>query len=90
VLVSRSREPLERLGNAHSGRVKIVPGDLGNLSLRLGKKAVDVAISAWGRLDGLVVNHGRLNPVQRVSMADPVQWRETFDVNLFSAVEIVR
>lgn len=88
VVVSRSAEPLERLRSAHASQVEILAGDLADLSL--GQKAVDAAVKRWGGVDGLVVNHGRLEPVERIADADLDGWRAAFDVNYFSAVAVVR
>jgi NAD(P)-dependent dehydrogenase (short-subunit alcohol dehydrogenase family) len=55
----------------------------------LSKKAVDLALDRWGRLDGVIVNHGALDPVKKVADSSPEEWREAFDVNVFSAVGLV-
>lgn len=68
--------------------MEVLAGDLSDLSL--GAKAVELAASRWGRLDALIVNHGTLEPVKKVADTEPQEWRETFDVNVFSAVSLVR
>ncbi|KAF2086650.1 NAD(P)-binding protein [Saccharata proteae CBS 121410] len=88
VVVARSREPLDRLRNEYPGQVQVLSGDLADFSL--GKKAVDLALDAWSKLDGLIVNHGVLDPVKRIADADPEEWRKAFDVNVFSAVAMVK
>jgi len=67
--------------------VEILAGDLTDLSL--GQKAVDLAIQRFGRLDGLVVNHGAVEPVQKIVDADLNEWKEAFDLNVFSAIAMV-
>lgn len=67
--------------------MRFVAGDLADFAL--GQKAVDLAVSEFGRLDGLVVNHGILEPVTRVRDSEAEAWRRNFDVNFFSAVAIV-
>jgi NAD(P)-dependent dehydrogenase (short-subunit alcohol dehydrogenase family) len=67
--------------------VEYLAGDLADFSL--GKKAVDLAVSKFGHLDGLIVNHGVLNPVKRISETDAKEWSEAFDINVFSAIAIV-
>jgi NADP-dependent 3-hydroxy acid dehydrogenase YdfG len=37
----------------------------------------------------LVLNHGLLGQVGKISEADPQQWKETFDVNFISLVAFV-
>lgn len=87
VVVSRSKEPLEQLQSQYKEQVEVLAGDLADLSL--GQKAVDAAVSRWGVLDGLIVNHGRLEPVERIADANLEEWRGAFDVNYFSAVAMV-
>lgn len=55
----------------------------------LAKKAVELALDRWGRLDALVVNHGTLDPVKKVADGSVEEWRGAFDVNVFSAVGLV-
>ena len=87
-MVARSREALEKLQNKYDGRVEVLAGDLGDLSL--GQRVVDLALKKWGRLDGLVVNHGKLEPVERIADAHIDEWQRSFDVNVFSAIAMVR
>ncbi len=42
-----------------------------------------------GRLDGLIVNHGTLEPVQRIVDADMEEWRKSLEINVLSAVAMV-
>ena len=54
-------------------------------------EVVRTAQSKWGRLDGIVINHATLEPVGRVASDANVEgWQEAFNVNLFSAVALVR
>jgi len=88
VVVARSKEPLEKLSSDYPEQVKVLTGDASNHAL--GQEACDLATSTWNRLDGLIINHGVLDPVQRISDVDPEAWKQLFDVNLFSAVAMVR
>ena len=87
-MLARSKPALEDIQSISPGRISILPGDLSDLSL--GQQAVDIALSKYGSLDALVVNHGILGEVNKVADSDPVGWRETFDVNFFSVVACVR
>lgn len=71
-----------------SERVEVLAGDLG-ADFSLAKKAVELAVGRWGRLDALIVNHGGLDPVKRVADSSPEEWRRAFDGNVFSAVGLV-
>lgn len=85
--VARSREALENLSKQYPGQVEVLAGDLADLSL--GQKAADLAKSKWQRLDGVIINHGILDPVKRVANVEAEEWRQLFDVNVFSAVALV-
>lgn len=87
VVVARSQQPLEDLQETAEGQVKVLAGDLGDMAL--GQQAVDLAVSSWGRLDGLVINHGQVEPVERVVDADVEGWKRSFDLNVFSYVAMV-
>ncbi|KAK8179202.1 hypothetical protein BC567DRAFT_208249 [Phyllosticta citribraziliensis] len=86
VVVARSKEPLERLRAEHPDRVLTLSGDLADFSI--GARAAEIATSTWGRIDGLVVNHGVLEPVKKISDTDADEWRTAFDINVFSAVSL--
>ena len=51
---------------------------------------MDLAVKTWDRIDGLIVNHGILNPIKRIANTQADEWREAFDVNVFSAVALVK
>jgi NAD(P)-dependent dehydrogenase (short-subunit alcohol dehydrogenase family) len=89
VLVSRTEGPLNGLKDrATPGSIAVVPADLTNLGA--GAAIVEAAIQKYGRLDGLIVNHGTLGPVNRLSESTAQDWREAFNVNFFSAVDLVK
>ncbi|KAK5020624.1 hypothetical protein LTR16_001052 [Cryomyces antarcticus] len=88
VVVARSQKPLQELSDRYPGQVEVLAGDLADASL--GPKAVQMASSKWGKLDGLIVNHGVLAPVKRISQAEVEEWRQAFDINVFSAVSLVK
>lgn len=88
VVVARSEQPLRELEQQYTGQVAVLTGNLADLSL--GAKAVELARNYWQRLDGLIVNHGVLDPVKRVADSSAEEWREAFDVNFFSAISLAR
>ncbi|KAJ5885369.1 hypothetical protein N7495_009879 [Penicillium taxi] len=88
VVVARSVEPLQKLKEQYGTQVEVVNGDLSDFSLA--QNAVDAAIKTFGQLDGLVLNHGILGQVGKVSDTDPEQWRQGFDVNFFSLVAFAK
>ena len=88
VVVARSVEPLQKLKEQYSKQVEVLNGDLADFSLA--QKAVDTAIKTFGQLDGMVLNHGLLGQIGKISEADPQQWKEGFDINFISLVAFVR
>ncbi|GKZ29940.1 hypothetical protein AbraIFM66950_007171 [Aspergillus brasiliensis] len=88
VVIARSREPLEKLKEQYSNQVAVLNGDLADFSL--GQKAVDLALKSFGRLDGMVLNHGMLGQVGKVKDADFEQWKHGFDVNFISLVAFIK
>lgn len=88
MVVARSREPLQKLKDEYSKQVEILNGDLADFSLA--QQAVDLALKSFGRLDGMVLNHGILGQVGKIADADPEQWKQGFDVNFVSLVAFVR
>lgn len=88
VILARSNEPLEKLRTENPKQVRTLAGDLNDFAIA--QKAVDSAIENFGRLDGLVVNHGAMFGVNTVADCDIDEWRKMFDINYFSAVAFVR
>lgn len=88
VVVARSEQPLRDLEKQYSGQVAVLSGDFADLSL--GQKAVDLAKDYWKRLDGVIVNHGTLDPVKRLADSTAEEWRASYDINLFSAVSLAK
>ncbi|GKZ33139.1 hypothetical protein AbraIFM66950_002923 [Aspergillus brasiliensis] len=88
VVMARSAEPLQKLKDQYPTQVEVLTGDLADFSL--GQKAVDLALKSFGRLDGLVLNHGMLGQVANVAEADPEQWQRGYDVNFISLVAFVK
>ena len=85
--VARSKAPLEELKSKHPQQVQFVVGDLAKFSLA--QETVDLSLKEFGRIDGLIVNHGVIEPVSTVGNSEPEAWREAFDINFFSAVAFV-
>ncbi|GMG14244.1 unnamed protein product [Aspergillus oryzae] len=73
-----SVEPLQKLKEQYNKQVEVLNGDLADLSI--GQKAVDLALKSFGRLDGMVLNHGVLGQVGKIAQADPEQWKHGFDI----------
>jgi NAD(P)-dependent dehydrogenase (short-subunit alcohol dehydrogenase family) len=48
-----------------------------------------LALQEFGRLDGLVVNHGILTPIKRIEDSTVEEWKKIYDANLWSALALV-
>lgn len=82
VLASRSAAPLEELKLSAPDRVEYSAGDLSDPSFI--RKAIDLAVSRFGRLDGLILNHGILGQVKRIVDLEFEDWSSCFQTNFFS------
>ena len=88
ILVARTEAPLRELENQYPKQVVVLTGDLSDFSL--GEKAVKLASQKFGQLDGLIINHGMLDPVKRVGDSSAEEWRKAYDTNFFSAVALTQ
>ena len=84
----RDQAALEKLKSRFTDQVEIMAGDLGS-DFDLPRQACATVISSFGRLDGLIVNHGTLGDVHKIADADPIKWQKTFDINFISVVAAV-
>lgn len=75
------------LSERNDGRMQYVVGDI--VKADTAKRAVGLAIERWGRVDGLVINHGTVSPVARIADANVDEWTEGFNINVASAVRLV-
>jgi len=78
---------LEELRISYPKQVRTLASDISDPSLP--KKAIEYTLKEFGSLDGLILNHGTLEPVGRVADSDLNSWKIGFDVNFFSAVAFV-
>jgi NAD(P)-dependent dehydrogenase (short-subunit alcohol dehydrogenase family) len=87
VAVARSKSPLEQLAAESPDQVLPLAEDLS--SLTAGKSIVEHTLQKWKRIDGVVINHGTLDPIKRVANTSAEEWRTTFDINVFSGISLV-
>ncbi|CAK7224444.1 hypothetical protein SBRCBS47491_005553 [Sporothrix bragantina] len=88
VLVARAEAPLAALKKEFPERVAYAAADATDYKALV--SVVDLAVSTFGRVDGLVINHGVLAPVQRLADADLDAWKRLYDINVFSALAIAK
>ena len=87
VLIARTEQPLQELRTKYPDQVLVLAGDLADRSLA--EEAVDGAVNKFKALDGLIINHGMMEPVTKIENSDIADWKKLFDVNFFSAVAFV-
>lgn len=87
LLIARTEAPLLKLREKYGRRAKILIGDATDPKLPM--IAIEETLLSFGRIDGLIVNHGVVAPVTRIVRAELDDWRKGFDINFFSAVEFV-
>ena len=59
------------------------------LEVKAAERVTMLAVKTFGRLDGLIINHGTLGNVKRIADATIEEWRMIYDINFFSAVAFV-
>lgn len=88
VVLARSKDLLDKLSDEFPGQVSVLAGDMNDLSIA--QKAVDLAVHAFGGLDGVIINHGTMDPVARIENCKPEEWGKLLNINVISAVAFVR
>ncbi|KAK2609160.1 hypothetical protein QQS21_002242 [Conoideocrella luteorostrata] len=86
VLAARSAEPLESLKRAYPGQVEYVAGDMADAEMP--GKLTGQAVKSFGKLDGLVINHGLLVS-EKFEKTSIDTFKKLYDVNVFSCVVMV-
>ena len=85
---ARTQTPLEELKAQYPKQVAVLAGDMGDFATA--QQLADLAIREFGQIHGLVFNHAVFDPATRIENAKAEDWRRHFDVNLFSAITLVR
>ena len=87
ILLARSDAPLQELKSKYPQQVRVVAADLSDAAIA--EQTISSTL-AGAQIDGLVLNHGTLEPVTRVADGSVEAWKKGFDVNFFSAVAWVK
>lgn len=69
------------------GRIGVCLGDV--TKAETSQNAVKLAVSSFGQLDAVIANAGVLDPVGPISDAVVGNWKNLYDVNFFSVVDLV-
>lgn len=51
-------------------------------------KLTNLALSSFGQVDGIVINHGILAP-KRFADCTIEEWKQIYDINVFSGIALV-
>ncbi|KAJ2902765.1 putative short-chain dehydrogenase [Zalerion maritima] len=88
-LVSRSGDDeFKKLETTYPDQVRWVTGDLTEPTIA--SKVTSMTIMAYGQIDGLVVNHGALEPIAKLENCSLEEFKKLYDVNVFSAFNIAQ
>lgn len=78
---------MESLRSEFPAQIECLIGDMADLGT--GARAVELALSTWDTLDGVIVNHGVLDPIARIADANLEEWKTAYDINFLSGVALV-
>ncbi|KAI9681535.1 MAG: hypothetical protein M1817_002819 [Caeruleum heppii] len=88
LLISRNTSPLQSLYEEYPARVDLLSADISDYNTAA--TAIRVVTKKWGRLDGVVINHGVMDPVGKVADVGGRGWEEAFKTNVFGGVELIK
>lgn len=91
VITARRAEELNETAAqvvAAGGQATVVPGDI--TDPQTAPLLVQTAMDTYGRLDAVINNAGTLDPIATIADTTVDAWRETFEINFFSAYMLVQ
>ncbi|KAK3298251.1 uncharacterized protein B0H64DRAFT_70125 [Chaetomium fimeti] len=88
VLVSRSADQLQELKERYPTQVAFLAADMTVADTAW--KVTELAVLTFGKIDGVVVNHGMLSPMTRLENASVEEWKKLYDANFFSALALTK
>ncbi|KID98418.1 short-chain dehydrogenase, partial [Metarhizium majus ARSEF 297] len=87
VVTARSAKPLEGIKKAYPGQVEYVAGDM--TSAEMPDKLTSLAVASFGKLHGLVINHGLLVS-SRLENTSIDTFKNLYNVNVFSCLAMAQ
>ncbi|TIB98708.1 NAD(P)-binding protein [Wallemia mellicola] len=87
-VISISRTITDELKELESDKLLIVKGDL--VDRNVSKVAVDEGIKKYGVLDSIILNHGVLNPIGKVSDINPEDVLNNININFISLYHTIQ
>lgn len=89
VLVARTETELEALKKQYPAQVEYLAADLAKLENAT--KVTDLAVKlGGGKVDGIVINHGALEPIKPIADSTVDEWKTIYDINFFSPLALVQ
>ncbi|KAM3454149.1 hypothetical protein MY3296_003204 [Beauveria thailandica] len=87
VLTARSGDLLKRVQAAHPGQVEYLAGDMADPTIAT--RLAEVAVAKFGRIDGVVINHGVLENKKLADMSVD-NFRSMYEINVVSCFAIAK
>ncbi|KAI0125279.1 short-chain dehydrogenase [Xylariales sp. AK1849] len=87
-LVARSETGLQKLKSDYPSLVEYASADLSDLNVV--PKIIEETVKSFGKIDGIVINHGVLAPLTRIADSSVEEWRRAYDINVISAFALVK
>ena len=84
---ARSGHLLKELLHEHPKQLAVISGNIANAHIAY--NILEAATENFGRVDGLIINQGTLEPVVKVADSRVEDWKTCFDVNFFGAISLV-
>lgn len=91
VVNARSADVLEQVAQEirdAGGAVRVVVGDISEPDT--GRRLVETAVDAFGRLDAVVNNAGILEPVARLEDAQRDAWQTNWEINVLGPLSLIQ
>lgn len=89
IAIARSGDKLQQLvDNYGDERVGIVVGDVTQSATSA--EAIKLAKTKFGHINSLILNAGVLDPVGKIDEITVDQWKNHFNINFFSLVDIIQ
>ncbi|KAF3184932.1 hypothetical protein TWF225_005836 [Orbilia oligospora] len=90
---SRNIKSIEPLAAVHKN-LEVASVDFGapssELKTVISESVINTAVTRWGRIDALLLNHGNLEPVAKIDVASLEDWEWNYRVNFLSNVELIK
>ncbi|KAH6605315.1 hypothetical protein Trco_007022 [Trichoderma cornu-damae] len=87
VVTARSENLLREFKEAHPDQVEYLAGDITGSGIA--ERLTDLAVKSFGKVDGVVINHGTLEP-DKFATASLEDTRRLYEVNFFSYLAMAK